>query len=57
VESHISRKTSETRVPQDQWSGQIQSHPCFYLFSISRAIIKRWISLVPSPMVQSLTSR
>jgi hypothetical protein len=28
-----------------------------YLFSISRAIIRRWISLVPSPMVQSLTSR
>ena len=28
-----------------------------YLFSISRAMIRRWISLVPSPMVQSLTSR
>jgi hypothetical protein len=28
-----------------------------YLFRISRAIIRRWISLVPSPMVQSFTSR
>ena len=27
------------------------------LFSNCRAITRRWISLVPSPMVQSLTSR
>jgi hypothetical protein len=28
-----------------------------YFFSSSRAITRRWISLVPSPIVQSFTSR
>jgi hypothetical protein len=36
---------------------EISRMPAAYLLSISRAIIRRWISLVPSPMVQSLTSR
>ena len=48
------RAVFDLRGETREFAGRVDSHQSF---SSWRAITRRWISLVPSPMVQSFTSR
>ena len=56
----FSMHRNEQQVP---WVAAHPTHLIFilcrtaYLLRISRAMMRRWISLVPSPMVHNFTSR